>query len=121
MTTYMECNTAEVDVSADTDTQILNTTIPSGKGGRIKQIKIGGGNVVNAETVSGYLELRLGSHSGPWRFPIMAGAGAATIGKSQPAETIDVDIEVFANETVEIRVTMTGTFTGCHAGIVWVA
>jgi len=117
----MECNTAEVDVVADTDTQVLNTTIPSGKGGRIKQIRVAAGNVVNAETVSGYAELKLGSHSGPWRFPIGSGAGAATIGTFQHAEVIDVDIEVFANETVEIRVTMTGTFTGCHAGIVWVA
>lgn len=121
MTTYGECNTAEVDISADTETEVLNATIPSGKGGRIKQIRVAQGNVVNAETVSGYLELKLGSHSGPYRFPIFQGAGAATIGKSAGAETIDVDIEVFANETVKANITATGTMTGCHVGILWEA
>lgn len=121
MTTYAECNAAEVDVAADTETQILQFNIPSGKGGTIKKIRVAMGNVVNAETVSGYLELLLGSHSGPYRFPIFQGAGAATIGKSAPAEEIDVDIEVFANEQVTINITATGTMTGCHAGIIWVA
>lgn len=121
MTTYGECNSAEVDVAADTETTVLSTTIPSQKGGRIKQIRVSMGNVVNAETVSGYLELQLGSHTGPFRFPIFQGAGAATIGKSGEAEVIDVDIEVYANETVVGLVTATGTMTGCHVGIVWVA
>jgi len=122
LTTYADCNTTEdAAITADTETLLADLTIPSGKGGTIKKIRVSMGNVTNAKGSSGFLEVKLGSHEGPYRFPIFKGEGAATIGKIGDAEEIDVDIPVFANETVKVYVTMAEAMVSGFAGIVWVA
>lgn len=118
MVTYAEVNTAEVDLTADTETTVLNTTIPSGKGGRIKQILV---SFESAVACSGYLELKLGSHSGPYRFAIGGASIFATSGAANSSIVIDVDIEVFANETVKGLVTVNSTATDAHVAIIWIA
>lgn len=120
MTTYMECNTAEVaTITVDIENLIADLTIPSGKGGRIKKIFF---NAIAADSAGGFLEMKLGSHAGPYRFPIpylMYEAGTAANAVAVLME-LDVDIEVDANETVKIYVTPTIAMTEGHAGILWV-
>jgi len=124
MVSYMETNTAEVDVSADTETKVLDITIPSGQGGRIKKIiVVAGATGTTSAALTGYCELKLGSHAGPFRFPVQFAVNYdADLGVSpgQP-NVIDVDIEVFANESVEGYLTLNGAAVDCHIGIVWVA
>jgi len=122
MTTYGDCNTTEDDaISANTETLLADLTIPSARGGRIKKILVAYGNVVNAKPVSGFVELKLGSHTGPYRYPIGAGVGGATSAAIANALEVDVDIEVFANETVELYVTLSDAAVGGFGGILWVA
>lgn len=118
MTTYGETNTAEVDLTADTETKVLDTTIPSGRGGRIIKILIA---MESAVACSGYIELKLGSHAGPYRFPWPGISVFATSGASHNVVEIDVDIEVFASETVKGYLTANSTATDAHIGIIWVA
>jgi len=124
MVSYMETNTAEVDVSADTETKVLDITIPSGKGGRIKKIiVVAGATGTTSAALTDYCELKLGSHAGPFRFPVQFAVNYdADLGVSpgQP-NVIDCDIEVFANESVEGYLTLNGAAVDCHIGIVWVA
>ena len=124
MVTYAECNTTEVDVSADTETLVLDTTIPSGKGGRIRKIiVVAGATGTTSAAITGFVELKLGSHAGPYRFPVQFAVNAdADLGVSpgQP-NVIDVDIPVFANETVKAYLTMNGACVDCHVGIIWVS
>jgi len=124
MVTYMETNTAEVDITADTETLILDTSIPSGKGGRIKQIIVAAGATgTTSAAITGFCELKLGSHEGPFRFPVQFAVNAdADLGVSAGKETvIDVDIPVYANETVKGYLTMNGACVDAHVGILWVA
>lgn len=123
MTSYAECNTAEVDIAADTETTLLSTTIPAGRGGTIKQIIVVGGAVATTvASTTGYIDVTLGSHSGPYRFPVGAGNVDGDLGISpQFRDVIECDIPVDANETVVIKGTMNGAVAGMHAGIVWVA
>jgi len=122
ITTYGDCNTTEDDaISANTETLLADLTIPSGKGGRIKKVLVGYGNAVNAKPVSGYVELKLGSHSGPFRYPIGSGIGGATSAAMAQALEVEVDIEVYANETVKLYVTLSDAAVGGFGGIVWVA
>lgn len=121
MPTYADCNTTvDAAIDAGTETLLADLTIPSGKGGRIKKILYAYGNVVDAKAASGFLELKLGSHSGPYRFPIGLGVGGATSSSHGPQGEIDVDIECFANETVKIYVTLAEAAVQGHAGIIWV-
>lgn len=121
MTTYMDCNTAEVaTITVDVENEIASLTIPSGKGGVIKKILF---NAIAADSAGGFIELKLGSHAGPFRFPIpylLYEAGTAASAVAALVE-IDCDIEVFANETVKIYITPTIAMTEGHAGIIWVA
>ena len=122
MTTYGDCNTTEdAAISADTETLLADLTIPSGKGGRIKKIRVGYGGVVDAKGATGFVELKLGSHSGPFRFPVGFGQGGATNTSPTQAEEIDVDIEVYANETVKLYITLAEAGVSGFGGIVWVA
>ena len=122
MVTKAECNEAEVDISADTKTTLLSTTIPAGQGGRIKQIIVNGGPVATTvASCTGYIDVTLGSHAGPYRFPVGAGNVDGDLGISpQFRDVIECDIEVDANESVLIEATMNGAIAGMHAGIVWV-
>ena len=107
MVTYAECNTTEdAAISADTETLLADLTIPADKGGNIKQIRVSYGSVVDAKGATGFLEVKLGSHSGPYRFPVGGGNGGAANTSMKGAEVIDCDIEVYANETVKIYVTL---------------
>lgn len=98
----------------------MDENIPSGKGGRIKKIRVSYAGVVDAKACTGYLELLMGSHSGPFRFPIGWGPGGATSTSMSHAEEIDVDIECLANERVRIQVTLGEAAVDGHAGIIWV-
>lgn len=98
----------------------MDENIPSGKGGRIKKILVSYAGVVDAKASTGYLELKMGSHSGPFRFPIGRGAGGATNTPQGTAEVIDVDIECLANERIRINVTLAEAAVNGHAGIIWV-
>lgn len=121
MVTYGECNvTIDAAISADTETLLADLSIPSGKGGRIKQIRVSYANVVDAKAATGMLEVKMGTQSGPFRFPIGSGQGGATSSDFKGAETIDVDIPCLANETVKIYVTLGEAAVDGHAGIVWV-
>lgn len=99
-------------------------TIPSGKGGRIKSVRVAIANIVEAKGNTGFIELKLGSHSGPFRFPIsinqIASANTAGSGKGGTC-VIDCDIEVYANETVKVYVTLAEAGVSGFAGIVWVS
>ena len=122
MTTYGDCNTVEDDsVDANTEVLIADLTIPSGKGGRIKKILYSYAQNVDAAAATGYLELKMGSHSGPFRFPLGMGAGGATSSSHGPTGEIDVDIECYANETVKVYITPNAALLECHAGIIWVS
>lgn len=123
MTTYMDCNTTEdAAITADTETLLGDLTIPSGKGGRIIKIAIALGNAVDAKGSTGFVEVKLGSHEGPYRYPIGWGVGGATnsSGQPQPCE-IECDIPVLANETVKIYVTLAEAGVSGFAGIQWVS
>ena len=123
MTTYADCNTAEVDVAADTSTTIATITIPSGQEGSIKYIRVSAGpTATTAASVSGYIQLQRGSQGGTFRFPVFSGTYDADLGvASHAAESIPVDIPVFANEVITITGEFNGALAGCNAGIVWEA
>lgn len=122
MTTYGDCNTAEdAAVTADTETLVMDIAIPSGRGGRIKEIRVSYGNVVDAKAATGFVELKLGSHSGPYRYPVGRGNGGAANTSFGTAEKIEVDIPVDQNETVKGYVTLNEAAVDAHVGIVWEA
>ena len=123
MTTYADCNTAEVDIAADTLTTVATITIPSGQGGNIKFIRFAHGNIVTTlASNSGYLQLTRGSQGGTFRFPVMSGNVDGDVGNSiGNAESIPVDIPILANEVVTISAECAGAIAGAHAGIVWEA
>lgn len=122
MTTYGDCNTVEdAAITADTETLLADLVIPSGKGGRIKQIRLSYGGVVDAKGATGFVELKLGSTSGPFRYPCGFGQGGATNTSPVHAEEIDVDIPVLANETVKLYITLAEAGVSGFGGIVWVA
>jgi len=124
MTSYAECNTAEVDVPADSETLVLDISIPSGKGGRIKKIiAVAGATSITSAALTGFLELKLGSHEGPYRFPVQWAVNYdADLGVSPGTPVvIDCDIPVYANETVKGYLTLNGAAVDCHIGIIWVA
>jgi len=121
---YGECNTAGVSATANSETKVLDISIPAGRGGRIKKIiAVAGATGITSAALTGYLELKLGSHAGPYRFPVMWAVNYdADLGVS-PGQSVvlDVDIPVDANETVEGYLTLNSAATGCHIGIVWVS
>lgn len=123
MTTYADCNTAEVDIAADTSTTVASITIPSGQGGNIKFIRFAIGPVATTvASVSGYISLTRGSQGGTFRFPVFSGAVDGDLGIPMTvAESIPVDIPILANEVVTITAEMAGACAGAHAGIVWEA
>lgn len=113
MTTYAECNIAEVaTVTVDTEMLILDATIPAGKGGRIKQIRF---SCITATSAPGYLELKLGNHTGPFRFAVGPHDAVTAL-----TLVIDCDIEVIANETVKGYATLNIGGTEATMGIIWV-
>jgi len=118
MVSYMETNTAEVDITANAEILVLDTSIPSGKGGRIKKIIV---SYLASAPCNGFCELKLGSHAGPFRFPVGGVQVLATSGAAAYQDIHDVDIEVFANETVKGYLTLNAAATDAHIGIVWVA
>lgn len=122
MGTKEDCNTAEVDISADTETTIATITIPSKMGGRIKKVWICGGPVATTvASCTGYMEADLSIHPGPHKIPVGAGNEDGDLGISpQFHQEFDVDWEVDANEVVTIKATMNGAIAGMHAGILWV-
>lgn len=121
MATYSIVNTTiDAAVSADTETLVLDDTIPSGRAGRIKEIRISYGNVVDAKGAGGFLELKLGNHSGPFRWAISHGQGGATSSSFGPAETIQCDIPVIDNETVKGYVTLGEAAVDCSLSVMWV-
>lgn len=123
MVTYGDCNTAEVDVAADTSTTLATITIPSGQGGNIKFIVVSvGPTATTAASVSGYISLTRGSQGGTFRFPVFAGNYDADLGVSQTlSEKLPVDIPVLANEVITIKGEFNGALAGCNAGIIWEA
>lgn len=82
-------------------------TIEPTKAGRIKQIRYACGNVVNAKSSSGKLEILVPGLAGPYEYAVGLGASAATIGNTAPADKFDVDIPVTLNSTVTVNVTYT--------------
>jgi len=125
MVSYGLCNTTEVGtIMADTETLIADLTIPSGRGGTIKKIRVAVANIVEGKAPTGFVELKLGSHPGPYLFPITGTqvASASTAGSGAGITTeIDVDIPVDANETVKLYLTMAEAAKSAFAGIIWVA
>lgn len=108
-------------VAADTETNVGTITIPSGRQGRIKQILYGYGSVVDAKGATGVLELKLGSHTGPFKFPVGHGNGGATSSSPMAHAVIDVDIPVLANETVKPYITLADAGVEVNVGIIWVS
>ena len=123
MVTYGDCNTAEVDVAADTSTTLATITIPSGQGGNIKFIVVSvGPTATTAASVSGYVSITRGSQGGTFRFPVFHGTYDADLGVSSgQAAMIPVDIPVLANEVITITGEFNGALAGTNAGIIWEA
>ena len=123
MVTLVDCNTAEVDVAADTKTTIYSGTIPAGRGGRIKYILLSFGPVATTlASVSGYLDVDLASHAGPYRIPVMSGSVDGDLfGNAGLAEKIPCDIPVDGSEAVIIEGEFNGAIAGCNCGIMWEA
>lgn len=122
MVSYGDCNTTEdAAVTADTETLLADLVIPAGKGGTIKKIRVAYGGVVDAKGATGYVELKLGSHPGPYRFPVGFGQGGATNTSPTHAEEIDVDIPVLASETVKLYITLAEAGVSAFGGIIWTA
>lgn len=116
MTTYSDGNVTEVvAVAVDTETQIFDITIPSGKGGRIKKLRF---SCTAASASNGFLELKLGSHSGPFRFAVPAQVAEQIL---LLCAEIDVDMEVFANERVQLFATLNVAGVDAMGSITWVA
>ena len=119
--TYGDCNTAEdAAISADTLTDFSTITIPPLKGGRIKAIIVAYGNVVNAKSASGYVELAGTHFTGSHRYPVGGGSGGATNcqGFPQP-EVVDVDIPVKDSEIVTPSLYLAEAGVDGHVGIMW--
>lgn len=122
MATYGDCNTTvDAAVAAGAETLLADLTIPSARAGRIKKIRLSYGGVVDAKAATGFCELKLGNHSGPFRYPLGGGAGGATSSSMKNAEEIDVDIPVIENETVKLYVTIAENAVQAHGGIIWVS
>ena len=74
--------------------------------------------MTSATATNGFLELKLGSHSGPFRWAIPEAGAEVTLITSGK---IECDVEVFANETVIICATMNVAGVDGHASFTWVA
>lgn len=120
---YADCNTAEdAAITAATREQACSITIPQGKGGRIKQIRVAVANVVNAKDCAGYIEVICQNHAGPFNFVVGGGGGGATdSGSNMDPCIIDCDIPIDANEIVTIWYYFTDAQVNANTGIVWVA
>jgi len=82
-------------------------TITVTKAGRIKQIRYACGQLVDAKSCSGKLELKVPGLAGPFEFAVGNGASGATLGGAALADVIDVDIPVGTNVIVTVNVTYT--------------
>ena len=96
---------AGIDPAAATLKEI--GTIKILKAGRIKQIRYGCGNIVDAKSASGKLELLVPAKAGPYEFAVGTGVGGATLGGPGHADVIDVDIPVTLNMIITCNVTYT--------------
>lgn len=120
---YADCNTAEdAAVTAATLESPGSITIPAGKGGRIKEIRVAAANVTNAKDNIGYVDLILQNHPGPFRFPIGGpGGGATNSGFELDPCRIAVDIPCDSNEVITPWYYFTDAQVNAHVGIVWIA
>lgn len=82
-------------------------TITPTKSGRIKQIRYGCGNIVDAKSASGKLEILVPGLTGPFEFAVGTGVGGATLGGPGHADVIDIDIPVGKNTIITCNVTYT--------------
>lgn len=82
-------------------------TITPTRSGRIKQIRYACGQLVDAKSPAGKLELEVPGVAGPFEFAVGLGAGGATLGGPGPADVFDVDIPVTANSVITANVTYT--------------
>jgi len=123
MATYGDCTTTEdAAISADTETLLADLQIPSDRAGRIKKVFVSYGGAVDAKGATGFVELKLGNHSGPFRFPVGFGVGGATNSSPQGnGFELEIDIPVNALETVKVYVTLAEAAVSGFAGILWEA
>ena len=96
---------AGVDPAAATLKEVGTITVT--KAGRIKQIRYACGQVVDAKSCSGKLELKIPGLAGPFEFAVGNRASGATLGGAALADVIDVDIPVGTNVIVTVNVTYT--------------
>lgn len=79
-------------------------TITPTKAGTIKQIRYACGQLVDAKSASGKLEILVPGLAGPYEFAVGSGSGGATLGGAAPADVFDVNIPVKANTIITINV-----------------
>lgn len=96
---------AGVDPAAATLKEIGTVTV--NRAGRIKEIRFACGNIVDAKSPSGKLELIVPGQTGPFEWAVGTGAGGATLGGPGDADVIECDIAVGVNAIITCNVTYT--------------
>lgn len=109
---------AQTDPAADTETKV--DSIKLGYDITIKELNWVFANVVDAKAMSGFIELKMSDGATPYRFPIGFGAGGAATTSARKKGSLDVNIPVVANTTIDLYVTMCEATVGMWIGIKYV-
>lgn len=96
---------AGVDPAAATLKEI--GTISVVRAGAIVQIRYACGNIVDAKSASGKLEILVPGQAGPFEYVVGDGVGGATLGGPGHADVFNVNIPVTLNATITCNVTYT--------------
>lgn len=106
---------AQTDPAADTETLVETIQLPYDI--TIKEINFNFANVVDAKSMSGFMELKFSGGETPFRYPIGFGVGGATSTNQKEKGTYNVNIPVDANEKIEMYATMCEACVGMWIGL----
>jgi len=90
-----------------TSTKLLRASLIPDHDGRIYQIRMAGGSVVDAKSGTGYIRILIPNEAGPFEFAFNSDNGGAATGGPGQAQIIDIPegIPVHQNSTVNIKIT----------------
>lgn len=98
---------ALTEESFSVSSKLLRASLTPDHEGKIYQIRLAGGSVVDAKSGTGYIRLLIPNEAGPFEYAFNTDNGGAATGGPGQAEVINIPegIPVHANSTIDIKIT----------------